>query len=183
MRAMRALPGRWRLGSFASLVVLSGCGGQSRQPEPVSDSSSDAGIVAYVNDGDTMRLSDGRSVRLLQIDAPELDNDCFGVAALAALRALTPEGTRVTLREDPALDATDRYGRKLRYVFRGATNVNVALVRAGAASPYFFRNERGRYALELLAAVDDARAAGRGYWGRCAGARLNPGLGSVTGPR
>ena len=63
-----------------------------------------------------------------------------------------------------------------------ATNVNVALVRQGAASPYFFRGDRGRYAPDLLDAVDDARASDRGYWGACPDARLDPGRGSITGP-
>ena len=62
-------------------------------------------------------------------------------------------------------------------------NVNVELVREGAASPYFFRNDRGIYARELLDAVDEAREARRGYWGACPAAELNTGLGSVTGPR
>ena len=60
--------------------------------------------------------------------------------------------------------------------------MNVELVREGAASPYFFRNDRGRYADDLLDAVDDAREAHRGFWGACPGAELNTGLGSVTGP-
>ncbi len=67
-------------------------------------------------------------------------------------------------------------------MFVSGTNVNVALVRQGAASPYFFRKERGRYARDLLDAVDEARAARRGYWGACPRAELNTGLGSITGP-
>ena len=85
-------------------------------------------------------------MRLVQIDAPELHGDCFGKAALAALRRLAPEGAHITLVRDPALDAADTYGRVLRYVFVAGTNVNLALVREGAASPYFFRDARGRYA-------------------------------------
>lgn len=138
--------------------------------------------VAVVNDGDTLRTTSGRRIRLVQIDAPELHGDCFGRAALAVLRALTPPGTRITLERDPELDATDRYGRQLRYVFAGGTNVNVALVRRGAASPYFFRGDRGRYARDLGEAVDVARAERRGYWGACPAARLETGRGSVTGP-
>ena len=142
----------------------------------------ESAIVAFVNDGDTLRTTSGKRVRLLQIDAPELHGDCFGKAALSALRRLTPKGTPITLVRDPALDQTDRYGRLLRYVIVHGTNVNVALVRGGAASPYFFRNERGRYADALLAAVEKARAAQLGYWGACPKARLNTGLGSITGP-
>jgi len=135
-----------------------------------------------VNDGDTLRTTSGRKVRLLQIDAPELHGDCFGKEALAALRRLAPQGARVTLVRDSALDATDRYGRQLRYVFVSGKNVNVALVRQGAASPYFSRNGRGRYGRDLLDAVAEARAARRGYWGSCPRAKLDTGVGSITGP-
>lgn len=139
-------------------------------------------MVERVNDGDTLTLDDGTTVRLLQIDAPELRSDCFGRAAREALESLTPDGTRVTLVRDASLDARDDYGRLLRYVLAGDTNVNVELVRRGAASPYFFRNGRGRFAGDLLEAVDEARAARRGYWGACPAAQLHPGLGAFTGP-
>jgi micrococcal nuclease len=147
-----------------------------------SASSGEPATVEFVSDGDSLRTTAGKKVRLLQIDAPELHGDCFGKAALSALRQLTPKGTPVTLVRDPELDQTDRYGRLLRYVIVHGTNVNVALVRGGTASPYFFRNERGRYAGQLLAAVKKARAAKLGYWGACPKARLNTGLGSITGP-
>ena len=139
-------------------------------------------MVASISDGDTLRTTAGKRIRLLQIDAPELHGDCFGKAALSALQRLTPRGSAITLVRDPRLDEKDRYGRLLRYVIVRGTNVNVALVRSGNASPYFFRNERGRYADALLAAVEEARAGKAGYWGACPGARLNTGLGSITGP-
>jgi len=144
--------------------------------------SGEAATVSRVSDGDTLRTTAGRKVRLVQIDAPELHGDCFGKAALVALRRLAPVGSRITLQRDPALDNTDRYGRQLRYVYVDGTNVNLALVRQGAASPYFYRGDRGRYADNLLAAVADARAAKRGYWGACPRAQLNTGVGSITGP-
>ena len=112
-----------------------------RRPDP---SPGDAATVEWVNDGDTLTLEGGAKVRLVQIDAPELRTDCYGRAALHELIGLTPKGTRVTLVADPALDERDRHGRLLRYVFVGGANVNVELVRRGAASPYYFRNDRGR---------------------------------------
>ncbi len=120
-------------------------------------------------------------MRLLQIDAPELHGDCYGKAALAALRRLVGEGGRVTLVRDPQLDARDGYGRLLRYVFVAGRNLNLVLVREGAASPYFYRRERGRYAAALLDAVAQARASRRGYWEACPGAELDTGVGSITG--
>ena len=140
-------------------------------------------VVEWVNDGDTLTLTSGAKVRLLQVDAPELSSDCYGRAALQALIGLAPKGTHLVLVRDSRLDDRDRYGRLLRYVLVGDENVNLELVRQGAASPYFFRGDRGRYAGELLDAVDEARDARRGYWGACPGAELNTGLGSVTGRR
>jgi len=162
-------------------VVAVGCEGGVRQTseQPPADMRA---VVERVNDGDTLTLRDGRQVRLVQIDAPELVADCYGRAAARDLAALVPRGVHVILRRDPRLDAVDRYGRLLRYVLVGRTNVNVALVRRGAASPYFFRRARGRYADALLAAVDDARAQRRGYWGACPRAELNTGIGAITGP-
>ena len=135
-----------------------------------------------VNDGDTLTTTAGRRIRLVQIDAPELTTDCYGRAAQRALTSLAPAGARVRLVRDPALDDRDRYGRLLRYVFVGETDVNVELVRRGAASPYFFRNERGEHALELMDAVQNSQNGHRGYWGACPRARLNTGLGALTGP-
>jgi micrococcal nuclease len=166
----------------ASLFLLAtGCDGNA--PPRETSTATDTAVDGRINDGDTLTLRDGAKVRLVQIDAPELTTDCYGAAARRTLAALVPVGTRVRLVRDPALDATDRYGRLLRYVLVGDTDVNIELVRRGAASPYFFRNERGEHARELLDAVDEARAARAGYWGACPAARLNTGLGSLTGTR
>jgi micrococcal nuclease len=165
---------------LAVAVLAAGCQ-SGTDTEPAADTT--RAVVEWVNDGDTLTLTSGAKVRLVQIDAPELETDCYGRPALKTLIALAPKGTRVRLVRDRSLDDRDRYGRLLRYVFVGTENVNVALVRKGAASPYFFRNERGRYARQLLDAVDDARTAHRGYWGACPRAELDTGLGSITGRR
>jgi micrococcal nuclease len=117
-------------------------------------------------DGDTLRLRDGGYVRLVQIDAPEAGEECYAEAATRELVRLVPRGSRIELEADPALDDRDRYGRLLRYV-RTPLNVNVELVRRGAATPYFYDGDRGRYAQRLLAAVATARSARRGMWGAC----------------
>jgi endonuclease YncB( thermonuclease family) len=142
----------------------------------------DRGIVSSVYDGDTLTLRDGRRVRLLQIDTPELGSrECYSRAARTALRRLAPVGSQVVLETDPALDRTDRYGRALRYVQRGGVNVNLELVRRGDAAPYFYRGERGRYAQALLAAARRAKASSRGLWGACPRTRLKPDRAVDTG--
>ena len=59
---------------------------------------------------------------------------------------LVPERSAVGLETDPGLDQVDRYGRLLRYLRRGGVNVNLELVRQGAAAPYFYGGDLGRYA-------------------------------------
>ena len=87
----------------------------------------------------------------------------------------------MTLEPDPALDRVDRYGRVLRYVRRVAANVNLELVRRGAAAPYFYGGDRGRYAGELLRAAHAAKAAKRGLWRACPATVLDPERAIATG--
>lgn len=140
-----------------------------------SASPSASGVVASIVDGDTLALTDGRRVRLLQIDTPELGTgECYSRASRTALLSRVAIGSRVRLESDADLDAVDRYGRLLRYVHRGTMNVNVALVRAGAAAPYFYGGDRGRYAGRLMSEAVAAKAAKRGLWGGCPKTRLDP---------
>jgi micrococcal nuclease len=144
------------------VIALAGCGQTAEE-----GSRADA-VVARVGDGDSLDLRGGARVRLVQIDAPELgEGECYAREALRELERLAPPGGSVAIAADPGLDDTDRYGRLLRYVHAAHTNVNVELVRRGAAAPYFRGGEEGVYADELLAAVAGAREARRGMWGAC----------------
>jgi endonuclease YncB( thermonuclease family) len=159
-------------------LLLTGCSATETETEV----GSDRGRVARVTDGDTLRLADGRRIRLVQVDAPEPRTECWGEQATRALAELAPPGGAVTLERDPRLDDRDRFGRLLRYVRRDGRLVNAALVERGAAAPYFFRGERGRHADELLEAAQSAFAADRGLWGDCPAARLDPGRALAAGP-
>ncbi len=113
---------------------------------------------------------------------PRAPGECYGEEAGTVLRRLLPVGARVRLERDPALDDVDRYDRRLRYVFRSRTNVNLALVRRGAASVWFFDGDRGRFARQLLAGARTAKAQKRGAWGACR-ARLDPSAAFETYPK
>jgi endonuclease YncB( thermonuclease family) len=131
--------------------------------------------VASITDGDTIKLGDGRSVRLLQIDTPELrGNECYAKEAQVALANLLNVRGALRLTTDANLDRVDAYGRLLRYVFKGKININLEMVKIGAASPYFYRRELGRYSTELLKAAEAAQANKVGLWGACPGTKLNP---------
>jgi endonuclease YncB( thermonuclease family) len=147
----------------------------ARETQDSAEPEVDEAAVDSVRDGDTILLRDGRRVRLLQVDAPELGaGECYARAAQEALRSLAPAGARVLIETDPALDPTDRFGRLLRYVRQVAIDVNLELVRGGAAAPYFFRGERGRFADALVRAARAAQSGRRGLWGRCPATELRP---------
>ncbi len=150
-----------------------------------SSATSGWDAVDHVSDGDTIVLRGGTTVRLVQIDTPEVyfAPECFGEQASAETKRLLPTGTLVRLVRDPAADSTDVYGRLLRYVVRrDGLNVNLRLVADGAAAPYFFEGAQGEFAGTLLRSARAARAAGLGLWGACPGAELHPDAGVSTGP-
>ena len=66
-------------------------------------------------------------------------------------------------------------------LFYNNLNVNLELVKRGAAAPYFYQEEKGKYAAELLQAAEEAKANKVGLWGACASAVLDPSAGISTG--
>lgn len=122
--------------------------------------------MVQVGDGDTVTLEGGQKVRLLGIDAPELERegqpaDFLAHKAKAELAKLI-QGQRVRLEYDQL--RYDPYGRLLAYLFMpdGAL-VNAGLVRRGLARVYIFPPNT-RYQDTLLAAQREAIEARRGLW-------------------
>lgn len=142
--------------------------------------------IDHVADGDTVDLTNGVRVRLVQIDTPEVyfTPECYGREASAITKRLLPPGTRVELTTEPATDRVDEYGRWLRYVVRAkdGLNVNVHLVAVGAAAPYFYRGRRGRYAGQLDSLARRARRLRLGLWGACPRTPYRPDDKVDTGP-
>ncbi len=98
--------------------------------------------VNYVYDGDTLQLEDGRKVRLLGIDTPEVfsrrsniteDIKRSGERAKTALRQqLAQSNQRISLAYGP--QRFDRYGRTLAHVFLpSGKNLQAELIRQGHA--------------------------------------------------
>jgi endonuclease YncB( thermonuclease family) len=137
----------------AMLSLVGGCGGREASPAQLGTAT-----VLGVASGDAIRLTDGSTVRLRGIDAPA-GAECHALVSERLLARILPSGTQVRIVAG--------------YVFKGRLNLNVALVRRGAASAYFTRPPGG-YADVLLRAAQRARAAQRGAWGGCA-ATLDPG--------
>lgn len=144
--------------------------------------AADRGTVARIVDGDTVTFADGRRVRLVQVDSPEVGTgECYSRKSRTTLAAMIPAGSHVELEADARLDEVDRYGRLLRYVWSGARNVNVQMVGAGAAAPYFYEGARGKYADRLEQAARSARESRAGLWRACPGTAYDPYRAIATG--
>lgn len=81
--------------------------------------------VIRVVDGNSFETKDGRRIRLLGIDAPELES-CMGLQAKEALEIMIEEKV-VSLKDQ----VRDDYGRNLANVFVASTFVNKEMIKRG----------------------------------------------------
>ncbi len=133
--------------------------------------------MVRVVDGDTIRValaSGEEAVRYIGVDTPESvkpgsPGECFAERASAYNERLVG-GERVRLVRD--VEARDRYGRLLAYVYRARDGlfVNAELVRRGYATVATFP-PNVVHAAEFRRLASRARMSGRGLWSRCAGPR------------
>ena len=159
-----------------TLLLVSGCIQRDTQGNLVPDISThdwEKARVARVVDGDTLVLDDGRRLRLIGINAPEIGEreEPYGAEASAWLRA-TIDGKEIFLQKD--VSDTDQYGRTLRYVWLSTPEkvddqsarewmVSAMMVAQGYAQPYTFPPDV-LYADLLLSLAREARTHERGLW-------------------
>ncbi len=123
------------IGMFFALIT------QHAQAATATDcraDSSDAAVhIKQVWDGDTVQLTDGRKLRFIGLDAPELGRDGaapqpYALQARDYLRARLASNAVLKLRYD--VERTDRYGRALAHVFfNDGSNVAAELQQRGLA--------------------------------------------------
>jgi micrococcal nuclease len=117
-------------------------------------------VVQKLADGDSFTCADGRKVRLLLIDAPELAQSPWGRMAKAQMERLAGPGTVLRLELDRT--PTDRYGRTLAYAYVGNVMLNEWMVANGWAMVLAYENVR--YLDRFNRAETAARAAKKGFW-------------------
>ncbi|MCC7020191.1 MAG: thermonuclease family protein [Ardenticatenales bacterium] len=139
-------------------VALSGTGGTT---------AGERVRIDHAIDGDTLVTADGRTVRVIGIDAPETHHpdmdgpQPFGPEAAARMAALVDRRT-VRLEAD-AVDVDD-YGRLLRHVRVDGRLVAATLAAEGLAYVLVIPPNVAHEAA-LRTAEASARAARRGVWG------------------
>ena len=147
------------------LIVALLAAAVSQTPPRGGVTRSDAVLVRYVLDGDTIDVAAIGRVRLLGIDAPETGRgfDTPAPFAAAARTRLTALVLRRWVRLEYDGARSDKYARRLAYVFtEDGQFVNAVLVREGLAR-VSARAPLTRLP-ELRRAQGDAQAARRGMW-------------------
>lgn len=124
--------------------------------------------VGRVIDGDTIELFDGRRVRYIGIDTPEMEDTrkevkCFAKEAKEENVRLV-DGKTVRLKKD--VSETDKYGRLLRYVYVGDVFINEYLIRQGFARIDTIPPDV-KFQQQFLGAQREAKGQGRGLWAKC----------------
>jgi len=122
--------------------------------------------VKWVNDGDTIVLTNGNRVRYIGINAPEIDHDRqkaqpYGYQAKSINTQLVLN-RKIRLEFDQ--ERHDRYGRLLAYIFLpDQTFLNEYLLQEGYAF-FLFRKPNLKYSQRLLKAQREAMKYGKGMW-------------------
>lgn len=122
--------------------------------------------VIRVIDGDTIEIEGNIKVRYIGIDTPETvdpkrKTECYGKEASDKNKELV-EGETVTLEKD--VSDKDKYGRLLRYVYKGNVMINSYLVREGYAHISTYPPDV-KYADLFKSNEREARENHKGLWG------------------
>jgi len=127
-----------------------------------------------VVDGDTIDIAisgNTERVRLIGINTPETKHptkgmECFGPEASAYTKQLLPKGTKLRVERD--IEARDKYGRLLLYVYIENSNVfvNLDLVLQGYARPMVFEPNTAHKA-DFAQAATQAELRNVGLWQAC----------------
>jgi micrococcal nuclease len=122
--------------------------------------------VERVYDGDTVKLEDGRKIRLLGINTPEVQhrNQATEAGGETAKRWLMDKLKNQKVRLVTDVEQTDKYKRTLAYLFsENKEHINLQLVETGLAAVNIYPPNL-LYVDELVAAGIRAEQANRGIW-------------------
>lgn len=125
------------------------------------------GVVAQCFDGDTVRLADGRVVRLTGIDSPEVRHgnkpaQYYAEESKALLESLV---LKKTVRLRAVGEGKDHYKRILAVLeLDDGTNVNRLMLEKGAAFAYRHKKHPANFSQDMLQAQRAALQAQRGFW-------------------
>jgi micrococcal nuclease len=133
--------------------------------------------ITSVVDGDTLKIRTDKGVnttmRVIGIDTPETRKpgvpvECGGKEATAFMTRLA-KGKRGVIIADRTQDSVDKYGRALGYIQVGGRDLGLALVRAGWADVYIYRDVPFARTARYQSAQAQAKAQVLGVFASCQG--------------
>ncbi len=116
-------------------------------------------IVSEVIDGDTFKTKDGKTVRLIGINAPENGEKCYQEAKDKLKEFVYKR--KIKLERD--VKSKDDYGRLLRYVYIDDLFINSEMIRLGLAK-FEEVEPNEKYSKLFLDLENKARRARRCIW-------------------
>ncbi len=120
--------------------------------------------VISVTDGDTAKLSDGRTFRLYGVNAPEVKEPYYKEAKEFTEKLVL---NKAIAYEQEEKYKEDKFGRLLGYIFIEGKNLNVKLVRNGLARVILYeKRAKIKYQDELLQAEKEAMETKVGVWSK-----------------
>lgn len=132
----------------------------------------DKATVTRIVDGDTITLSNGKTLRYIGVDTPESVDPRHPVECFA--EEASQKNSELVLNKEIEMEKDisdiDRYGRLLRYVYvkegEREVMVNELLVREGYAYARSYPPDT-RHQQKLISVEHEAKQEKRGVWSNC----------------
>ncbi|MDR2054595.1 MAG: thermonuclease family protein [Desulfovibrio sp.] len=163
---------------FCLLLCLTADAAFAAQPRPSGKAAAQAkapprgeGIVAHCFDGDTVKLTDRRVIRLAGIDAPELPHDKMKAQYYAreARQELVrlAQGKKVRLAATGENGEKDSYGRIVADLrLENGQSLSALMIRRGAAFFYPHKDQNADFQKHLLELQRKSIVDRAGLWAR-----------------
>ena len=155
----------------AILVFLSFFGGSYYEKQKIKTQTSvpsDISVnaipitVTEISDGDTFKLSDGKTFRLYGVNAPEVKESFYEEAKVFTENLVL--GKEISFEQETNYKV-DKFGRELGYVFVDGVNLNIELVKNGLARVVLYeKRAKIKYQDKLLLAEKEAKVKKLGVW-------------------
>ncbi|VVA44249.1 conserved hypothetical protein [Candidatus Roizmanbacteria bacterium] len=118
--------------------------------------------VIEVSDGDTLKLSDGKTFRLYGVNAPEVKEPYYEEAKAFTENLILEK--EISFEQEKNYKE-DKFGRELGYVFIDGVNLNIELVRNGLARVVLYeKRAKIKYQDELIQVEQKAKEMKLGIW-------------------
>ncbi len=115
-------------------------------------------LITRIIDGDTVELENSFKIRMLGINTPEKNMLHSELATEFLINTILNKTVKIEIIE------SDKYGRKLSYIFLNNDNINKNILEKGYAHLYYY--DKDKYYDELYNAEFYARKNNLGIWNK-----------------